>query len=183
MTDPSSASEGAAPGHPIVQITASFRPLLPGGGQDEAAATLLGACAPGGTPEEGRCLLDALNAEDASTVYGFTVGDNLAVVYALRKVSMAMEVVFVAVTPSHRGQGLGRAALADAPRRAGARPLVAETDEAGLGFFKACGFKLVGRRKDPNGATRYRLGWHAPNLRTPTLQSGATAPRSAPSSG
>ncbi len=31
-----------------------------------------------------------------------------------------------------------------------------------LGFFKACGFKLFGRRVQPNGEVHFRVGWHAP---------------------
>ena len=37
-----------------------------------------------------------------------------------------------------------------------------EADETGFAFYKAIGFKMVGKRKRPDGTVRYRLGWHAP---------------------
>jgi hypothetical protein len=54
---------------------------------------------------------------------------------------------------------------------------VAETDEDGLGFYKACGFKLVGRRTHPSGTFRYRVGWHAPGLRFKGGSTGSVSHR------
>ncbi|MGB3329397.1 MAG: hypothetical protein WBA46_10615, partial [Thermomicrobiales bacterium] len=77
--------------------------------------------------------------------------------------------------------------LTDALRRSGKRPLTAETDEDGLPFYKACGFKLVGRRVHPSGTVRYRIGWHAPGVRfkggsTGALTGQPIAPPSSPTS-
>jgi ribosomal protein S18 acetylase RimI-like enzyme len=106
--------------------------------------------------------------------------DELVAVYATKKISMALEVVALAVAENRRRQGHGRACLRDALRRAGRRPLVVETDDEGLPFYKAVGLKVVGRRKGPGGTPRYRLGWHAPRPGSPGLQSGVTRPRSSP---
>jgi ribosomal protein S18 acetylase RimI-like enzyme len=135
-------------------------PLDPG--RDKVAAAILAAATGAGTVERGRAVLAEARNDPNAAVYGLTVGDELAAVYVLRKVSLMNEIACLAVAEGHRRQGHGRACLHDALLRSGRRPLVVETDEAGLGFYKACGFKLVGKRKRPDGGVRYRLGWHAP---------------------
>jgi GNAT superfamily N-acetyltransferase len=83
-------------------------------------------------------------------------------VYALRRDGLANNLAAIAVRPDRQRRGIGRLLLQDALRRSGKRPLAAQTPEATLGFFKACGFKLVGRRVQPSGAVHFRVGWHAP---------------------
>ena len=129
---------------------------------DEAAAAILAACTVEGTVDAGRALLAAARQDPDSEVYGLTVHGELVAVSVLKKIPMSLEVAALAVAEGHRRRGHGGACLTDALRRAGKRPLVVETDEAGLGFYRACGFKLVGRRRHPSGVARYRLGWHAP---------------------
>jgi UDP-2,4-diacetamido-2,4,6-trideoxy-beta-L-altropyranose hydrolase len=59
----------------------------------------------------------------------------------------------ICVTPGHRGQGYGRAMLAEAVRRAkrewgaGVRPRaqVLDRNPASLALFRGCGFRIVGR--------------------------------------
>ena len=145
--------------------SAAVHPLDPA--RDEEAAAILAACTPDGTTAAGRALLAAARRDPDSTITGVVEGGTLVAVCVTRKVSMAVEVAHLAVADGRRRQGHGRACLQDALRRAGKRPLVAETDEAGLPFYRACGFKLVGRRKAPGGGARYRLGWHAPTAHPP----------------
>lgn len=85
--------------------------------------------------------------------------------YAIRKDGLANDLPVIVVAADHRQQGMGRAMLQDALRRSGRRPLAAQTPEAVLPFFKACGFKLVGRRVQPSGEVWFRVGWHAPGAR------------------
>jgi hypothetical protein len=80
----------------------------------------------------------------------------------MRKVQLANEINYLAIAPGHERRGHGKMCLYDALLRSGRRPLVVEADDGSVDFFKACGFKLVGKRKGPDGAPRYRLGWHAP---------------------
>ena len=155
-------------------------PLTPGAAvhpldaaRDDEAAAILAACTPEGTAPAGRRLLAAARRDPESTVTGLIHGGTLVAVCVTRKVPMAIDVTHLAVAAGHRGQGHGRACLQDALRRAGKRPLVVETDEARLPFYRACGFKLVGRRKAPDGSARYRLGWHAPAAR-PARPAGRT---------
>jgi ribosomal protein S18 acetylase RimI-like enzyme len=117
--------------------------------------------------------IGAYAAESKIAVYGGFVERELVAAYLLKRDGMANEVALIAVAPEHRKRGIGRLLLQDALRRSGKRPLVAETDEDGLGFYKACGFKLVGRRKHPSGWFRYRVGWHAPGLRFKGGSTGA----------
>jgi GNAT superfamily N-acetyltransferase len=112
--------------------------------------------------DETRTLVAALRADPEVTLYGIVKDDKPVAVIALRKASMANEVALLVVSPQHRGQGLAKRCLSDALRRSGRRPLTVETDESCAQFYKACGFKIVGRRSDPDGSFRYRLGWHAP---------------------
>ena len=146
---------------------ADVRPLDPS--RDAEAAALLAACTPHGTVEAGRELLAAARAETDTSLYGLFAGDDLAAVYALRKTGLSLELSLLVVAEPLRRRGHGRACLADALRRAGKRPLVVETDEATLGFYRAAGFKLVGKRRDPSGSVRYRFGWHAPTPARPLV--------------
>jgi ribosomal protein S18 acetylase RimI-like enzyme len=171
MTEGSRGFESEAGGGEGDERGEAIVPLVPAAGnvvraldpaRDEAAAAILATCTFEGTVEAGRAILRAARADEASEVYGLTVRGDLVAVQILKKIPMSLEVTALAVAEGHRRQGHGRACLTDALRRAGKRPLVAESDEAGLPFYKAVGFKLVGRRTGPGGTPRYRLGWHAP---------------------
>lgn len=141
---------------------AGFKELTSDPTTDDAAAAVLAAATFAGTVEAGRERLEAARADPDTSIYGLTADGELVAVYTLRRVHLAMEITHLAVAAKHRRHGYGRRALADALRRAGSRPLVAETDEDALNFYKACGFKVIGRRRSPEGITRYRLGAHAP---------------------
>ncbi len=145
----------------IVPAT-GFKELRPDQATEATAAAILTAATGEGTIAAGHERMEAAQSDPDTTVYGLTVDEKLVAVYALKRVHLAMEITDLAVAPDHQRRGYGRRALADALRRAGRLPLVAETDEDALGFYKACGFKPVGRRKLPNGVVRYRLGAHGP---------------------
>lgn len=130
--------------------------------RDEEAAAILAPAMGPGTIERGRAIVAEARSDPDSAVYGLTVGGALVAVYVLRKARLMNEIACLAVAEGHRRRGHGRACLYDALLRSGRRPLVVETDDDALGFYKACGFKLVGKRKSPGGVVRYRLGWHAP---------------------
>lgn len=101
---------------------------------------------------------------DAQVLGGYRHGIMIAA-YALRKDGMANDLAFIVVVPGERLQGVGRALLHDALRRSGRRPLAAQTPEDMLPFFKTCGFKMVGRRVQPDGEIHFRVGWHTPGAR------------------
>lgn len=157
-TSASSASVGVDP---------SIAPLTHD--RDTAAAAILAAATGGGTVMDGAEALSTARADPDTELFGRTVDGVLVAVYALHSIEMAREVTHLAVAADRRRLGHGRACLTDALRRSGKRPLVVETDEDGLPFYRAVGFKLIGKRRNPSGATRYRLGWHAP--RPPRPQS------------
>lgn len=121
----------------------------PGVDSDNAAGALIDSIV--GTPKA--ALLVALQHREP-------VG-----VHALRRDGLANDLALVVVRPDRRRGGIGRILLQDALRRSGKRPLTAQTPEATLGFFRACGFKMVGRRVQPSGEVRFRVGWHAPGAR------------------
>ena len=148
----------------------AIRPLDPE--RDAEAGAILAASTYAGTDDAGLALIQRAREDPESTVYGLTVSSDVVAVYITRKIPLALEVTALAVAPEKRRQGHGRACMTDALRRAGKLPLVVETDDDALGFYKKCGFKLVGRRVSPDGRARYRLGWHAPGLR---FKGGSTA--------
>ncbi len=148
---------------PAGAIPVSIEPLPASG--NEAAAHLLAACTYEGSPASGRALVARVRSDPDAALYALAFEGQVLLAYVLRRAPMSMELTHIVVAPALRRQGLGRAAVADALRRAGARPLVAEVNDADLPFFKACGFKLFGKRKAPDGTTRYRLGAHAPRPR------------------
>ena len=129
---------------------------------DDIAAQILADATGEGTEEAARIRIEQARAGGSDRVIGGWLNDNLIAAYTLERDGMANQIVVIAVTPAFRRQGYGRMMLLDALRRSGRRPLTAETDDDALGFYKACGFKMVGRRKHPSGVFRYRVGWHAP---------------------
>ncbi len=129
---------------------------------DATAATILADATGEGTVEAAQIRIEQARAGGADRVIGGWLNDNLIAAYTLERDGMANQIVVIAVAPEFRLQGFGRMMLLDALRRSGRRPLTAETDDDALGFYKACGFKMVGRRKHPSGVFRYRVGWHAP---------------------
>ncbi len=118
-----------------------------------------------GTLAAAAARIDDLLAADKAGLYGAYIAHELVAAYGIRRDGMSNEVPLIAVRADHRRRGIGRALLQDALRRSGKRPLVVETDDEGLPFYKACGFKLFGKRPHPSGVVRYRLGWHAPGVR------------------
>lgn len=133
--------------------------------RDSEAAAILADATGEGSIEAGQGKIDEARAGGDNRVFAGLLNGELVGIYTLTRDGMANEVGAIAVAKPHRRRGIGRALLQDALRRSGRRPLVAETDEEGLPFYKACGFKMVGRRKQPSGAFRYRVGWHAPGAR------------------
>jgi len=112
-----------------------------------------------------RAFLETIAARPKAVLFGAYRGGELIAIYALSKDGMANDLATIVVDPAHRRLGIGRMLLQDALRRSGKRPLVAQTPEAILPFFKACGFKMVGRRVQPSGDVQFRVGWHAPGAR------------------
>jgi GNAT superfamily N-acetyltransferase len=129
--------------------------------REPAAAAILAGCTARGTLAAGAGLLSTLRGDAETTVYGVTAGGDLVAVYALRKTRLSLELTLLVVAEPVRGQGHGRACLADAQRRAGRWPLVVESDETTWRFFQAAGFRLVGRHRAADGTPRVRLAWHA----------------------
>lgn len=137
-----------------------LRPLA--GSNDVLAAPILAAATGDGTPEEAQKRMNHARSGGDDRVIGGWLNDQLVAAYTIERDGMANHVELIAVLPEHRLKGFGKMMLMDALRRSGRRPLTAETDENTLDFYKACGFKMVGRRKHPGGVFRYRVGWHAP---------------------
>jgi len=150
--------------------------LIPESGYAEAAEVLAPATGEG-TTEAALARIRQFADEGKIAVYGGLLSGELVAAYLLKRDGMANEVALIAVSFEQRKRGIGRLLLKDALHRSGKRPLTAETDEEGLGFYKACGFKLVGRRKQPSGVFRYRVGWHAPGARFKGGTTGATEGR------
>ncbi len=128
-------------------------------------AAILAPATGEGTAEAATKAIEGLLASDKAGLYGAYIGPELVAAYGIRRDGMSNEIPLIAVRENHRRRGIGRALLQDALRRSGKRPLVVETDDQGLPFYKACGFKLFGKRPHPSGTVRYRLGWHAPGVR------------------
>ena len=141
---------------------------------DEAnAAAILAPATGAGTAEAAAAVVAALREAAGAAIYGAYIDHALVGVYGIKRDGMSNTIAIIAVREDQRKRGIGRALLTDALHRSGKRPLTAETDDEGLPFYKACGFKLVGRRVHPGGPVRYRVGWHAPGLRFKGGSTGA----------
>ncbi len=141
-------------------IGTAIRPLDLG--LDAIAAEILAPATEVGTIEAAASLIATSRSDENAAIYGMTADDRVIAVYLTRRIPLSVEVTAIAVAPDSRGKGHGRACLQDALRRAGKLPLVVETPENSVGFFKRCGFKIVSRRLPPDGQPRFKLGWHAP---------------------
>ena len=141
----------------------AVRPLDPG--LDEMAAVILAPATEQETIESALALVASSREDEGSAIYGLTANERLVAVFITRKIPLSVEVAAISVAADSRRQGYGRACLQDALRRAGKLPLVVESPEEAVGFFKACGFKIVSRRVSPGGKPRFKLGWHAPRTR------------------
>ncbi|MDQ3695201.1 MAG: GNAT family N-acetyltransferase [Chloroflexota bacterium] len=130
--------------------------------QDPAAARLLAGCVPEGSAAT---WLTELRATEGVDITGLEVAGELVGVSATRRVGMTMELTLLVVAAAARRRGHGKELLIEALLRAGRRPTVAEVREEDLPFYQAMRFKLVGRRRQPDGSFRYRLGWHPPGQR------------------
>ena len=128
--------------------------------RDTAAAILAPATGEGSTA----AALAQIEAAEAGggVLLGAFLGREMIAAYTIRKDGMANQVSLIAVREGYRRHGIGRSLLHDALQRSGRRPVTIETDDEGLPFYKACGFKVFGRRPQPSGVIRWRLGWHTP---------------------
>lgn len=129
---------------------------------DATAITVLAEATGENTAEAAQIVIDRARESGDDRVIGGWLNDQLIGAYTIERDGMANQVTLIAVAPDFRRKGFGKTMLLDALRRSGRRPLIAETDDDALQFYKKCGFKMVGRRKHPSGVFRYRVGWHAP---------------------
>jgi GNAT superfamily N-acetyltransferase len=112
---------------------------------------------------DGMPLVDmAALADKQPQAFAVAVGGRMVGGYVMIKIPMANEIALLAIDPAYRRRGLGRMCCMDALFRSGKRPLVLTADDASVGFARAVGFKLVGKRRQPDGSMLTRLGWHAP---------------------
>lgn len=129
---------------------------------DDSAATIAADHPDYGSADVAAHAIAGIRATPTSALYGGSIGGELVAVFGLQRDGMANDLPLIVVRRDHRRRGIGRVLLQDALRRSGKRPLVAQTDPEILAFFRACGFKMVGRRVRPDGELRFRVGWHAP---------------------
>jgi ribosomal protein S18 acetylase RimI-like enzyme len=131
-------------------------------------------------PEQAGLVVDKLNTwcDDMATVdleavqdkqpqvFAATLDGRVVGGYVMIQIPMANEIVLLAINPEYRRRGLGRMCCMDALFRSGKRPLVLTANDASVDFAKTVGFKIVGKRKQPDGTMLTRLGWHAPRPKT-----------------
>jgi GNAT superfamily N-acetyltransferase len=103
-------------------------------------------------------------AEPAGDVQliGISIDGKVVGGYLLHSAPASCEMVGLAIHPDHRKKGYGRMCCMDALFRAGKRPLVLTANDQSVDFAKAVGFKIFGKRKQSDGSTLTRFGWHAP---------------------
>lgn len=134
------------------------------------AAMILADATPEGTEKAALRIIEQHEAAEGSAIFIAYLSGMPIAAFILAPAQMSIEMPLIAVREEIRGRGIGKIIALDAVRRAGNRPVVAETPESVLPFFTAIGFKKFGRRKGPNGELRWRVGWHTPGMRNPTGQ-------------
>jgi ribosomal protein S18 acetylase RimI-like enzyme len=139
---------------------------LMGAEDRKLASMILADATPEGTAEAALGIIAQQEAIEGSAVFIAYLSDMPVAAFILAPAQMSVEMPLLAVREEIRGRGIGKIVALDALRRAGNRPVVAETPDATLPFFTAIGFKKFGCRKGPNGELRWRVGWHTPGMRT-----------------
>lgn len=132
------------------------------------ASMILADATPEGTEEAALAIIAEHEAMEGSAIFIAYLSGMPVAAFILAPAQMSVEMRLLAVREEIRGRGIGKIIAMDALRRAGNRPVVAETPDAALPFFTEIGFKKFGRRKGPNGEPRWRVGWHTPGMRTQT---------------
>jgi hypothetical protein len=132
--------------------------------EDElAAARMIVAAMPGASLEGASGFLRAMASDDLASVFVTPEAGDLLALYVLRKNGVVTDLLLIVVDPdADPAAGLERLAVKDAAGRIGRRPLTVETGERAVEWYKSLGFKMVGKRKKPDGSVSYRLGWHGP---------------------
>jgi ribosomal protein S18 acetylase RimI-like enzyme len=149
-------AENAAPA-----VEPAYVPLEPE--REAAVARMIVAAMPNASLDGAGGFLRTMAEDPLAAVYVAPAeGDPLAL-YVLRKNGLATDLLLIVVDPDASPDArLEVLAVRDAGDRIGKRPLTVETSERALEWYKSLGFKLVGKRKKPDGSFGYRLGWHAP---------------------
>lgn len=149
--------------------------LLPPEVDGDAAELLLRAL-PGVSEAGATSFLATLRGNRDMTLVAALEDGKPIVISVLRKVGVTTELLLIATDPeADPARHLDLAAVQDAGNRVGRRPLTVETNEQSLDWYKRLGFKLVGKKKRPDGTWTYRLGWHgARSAGEPSSTSGAT---------
>lgn len=143
--------------HPAVE----FLPLDPD--READAARLMVAALPDVSPEGAAGFFRVMAEDPGGAVHLASEEGRPVALYVLRKVGVTTELLMIAVDPAvDPARQLELAAVRDAAIRVGKRPLTVETSEQALAWYKALGFKVVGKRPRPDGTVSYRLGWHGP---------------------
>lgn len=152
------APEPAPSGEPGPRRVGSngSRPLAP---EEFAAAVALVAGAGAHPPES----VAELNDDPAALLFGREKDGQLVAVFALRREGLTMALPLLAAKTAW-DEWL---TLKDAIELAGRWPVVVETTEATARTYQQAGFRMVSRRKAPDGTYRYRLGWHVPTRQHP----------------
>lgn len=109
-----------------------------------------------------RDAMPAVEPGPESQAFAVSVDGEIVGGYLLTDIGPAYEITSLAIDPRYRRRGHGRMCCLDALFRSGNRPLVLNADEATAGFAKAVGFKIIGKRRQPDGGSILRFGWHAP---------------------
>jgi RimJ/RimL family protein N-acetyltransferase len=104
----------------------------------------------------------ALSTSDDALFVAASVDGTVVGGYVLRRSDMSFEMIGLAINPAFRKRGIGKMCCMDALFRAGKSPLVLTANAESEAFAKTVGFKLVGKRKQPDGTFLIRMGWHAP---------------------
>jgi ribosomal protein S18 acetylase RimI-like enzyme len=123
----------------------------------DAAAEIAAASFGPGTSTFARRQIKAIRSRPNGHAVGLFTDGELVAVYGLLIGPQTTEMAFLAVAEQCRGFGHGRTCLLDAIERSNGQPVVVETDDDAVDFYRACGWDSEEVRTPPHGRTRYRL--------------------------
>lgn len=108
-------------------------------------------------------------------LHSFTAGGSVVAILGLEVSHDGQALIrHIAVAPSHRLHGLGRALILAAHRELSLAGMRAETDADAVGFYRRLGFTIGRRRAADPGVKRWLDGWpYNPRRRVPRISAGS----------
>lgn len=130
-----------------------FRPGMPRGTE---VATLLAESIGNATEEKLQELIQSCASDEFPSIWIARYNDEIVGVLRLDSRDIGCTITHIATHPGFRRRGIGRKLVEFIREKLKFGHTVAETDDDGVSFYKACGFDIESQGKNEFGVQRYK---------------------------